>query len=259
MLKRKLGLTLFFFFTLCVSSALAIPVLQIYIHDSVYDDESESWLIDNPEFRLDVVGANELIADVKVAFAVPVNEDGTITVSKVDSGGAVITGSEFFLEETTTPETIYTQAELDDTDNLYFAMEDANFGEYYFVDYGTPKMGDGKKDVPGGGMFPSSYYQFYLGDFGLGDNVPNYEPPIDFSATKPGHIEQLFITISGYTSVSIIAYDHIVYTDGTTGKYKVNPYSHDGSFAVPEPSTFLLLGLGLLGLGAFGYRRGKEK
>jgi hypothetical protein len=56
----------------------------------------------------------------------------------------------------------------------------------YFFDYGTPAMGDGA-ELPSHGVFPTSYYEYLIGDFCIGMNKKNktdYERVYDYVPPK---------------------------------------------------------------------------
>lgn len=218
--------------------ASAIPNLQIYCPEVgvYYDSVAESWIIPYVNYELWIVGAGLAIEDVKIAFAVPSDENGSITIR--NSQGSQVVLNEGLLS------------------GISNYSDDYNKEDSFFIDSGTPLMGDGNP-VPGGGIFPSSFYQYYLGDFGLTETVQNYTPGDGFGDTALGEIMKLDIAVAGYSMASMIAYDHVI-LGKNKAKYVKTPYSHDGgSNSAPEPATMLLFGTGIVGLIGARIRRRK--
>lgn len=213
------------------SIALAVPNLQIYIPGAEYDAETETWVIYSYDYDLWVVGANLDIYDVKFAAAVPTDEDGTIDLMWLQGEwGTKGPGSTETLDE--------------DHDS--------------FVEYGTPTMGDGA-ELPPHGVFPTSYYEYYIGDFGTDQEVQNYIPGDEWGDLADGETKKFDISVSGYTWVDIVAYDHYVQANEKTHCI-FSPFSHDAASApIPEPATMLLLGTGLIGLACIGRKKFKEE
>ena len=233
--------------------SLAVPNLQIYIPGATY--VNETWVINSYNYKLWVIGANLPIYDVKFAAAVPYDGNG--------SNGSI--------------DVTWVQGERtgDPTDTL---DEDT---DYFTKGPATPTMGDGT-ELPPHGVFPTSYYEYFIGDFCFGmtkDNKEDYETVYDYVPPDPedeyeemtdeygnpaygwgyGEIKKFDISVSvpGYTWVDIVAYDHYIQANEKIHCI-FTPFSHDGASAIPEPATMLLLGSGLIGLGWIGRKKAKK-
>jgi len=113
---------------LVATPAGAVPDLQIYIEGATYDAASETWVTESPSFDLQVIGANDVISDVKLCAAlIPADTDPS-------------TGSITF-----TPIGFTAGAQIPFT-------------------FGTPLMGDGSA-LPSHGIYPAEYTVLPIGDF----------------------------------------------------------------------------------------------
>ncbi len=251
-----------------ISQAWAIPNLQIYIPGATYDISSETWIIGSYNYDLMVVGANLNIYDVKIAIAVPEGEDGNISLSWLGNSQADVNLNENVGIDYTTYWNAYSNANHTSSNHDYstYAFCKAAEGDY-------PLMGDGTP-LAGHGVFPTDFYEYYIGDFGADvEDVYNFNPPDGYSGDSyyinypddlsdldsgRGEIKAFHLEVTGYTWADIVAYDHVEKSNGKA-KYVFSPFSHDGGVTpVPEPATMLLLGSGLIGLAGFRKRFRKK-
>jgi hypothetical protein len=252
--------------------ALAVPNLQIYIEGATYDTATETWVISSYDYELWVIGAHLEVKDVKLAFAVPddKDKDGSIQVTwgtpdspdyGAGSSTVIFNDPDLVLDEddpnrlscedyrNSYDDLVDPDEAYDPDDNPYKDPDPAQYG----FGSGTPLAGDGA-EIPPHGVFPTDFYEYFIGDFGTDEIVQNYIPGDELGDTADGEIKIFDISVSGYTWVDIIAYDHVILSNNKA-KYVFTPFSHDASSAIPEPATMLLLGSGLIGLGWFGRRK----
>jgi len=233
-MKRLLGAPLFFVATLLVATtSQAIPALQIYIEGATYDNDIESWIINEHDLTLWVignVGQTGPILDVKLAAAYMSSESGSISV----------TGTSASMLADPSPAA--------DPGSPYMSAD----GEVPIMSDGSPLPSHG---TYGAGV---SFMQWSLGDFTLTDSaVGDFTGGFPASFPQTGQINAYDISIS--SGISVVRFDVFNHVEGKTGAL-FGPFSHGGvSAPVPEPGTFALLGLGLAGAGLASLRRRTRK
>lgn len=243
----------FFISVLLATSAWAIPALQIYIPGADYIDET--WVITSYDYDLYVVGAPKkedgYVYDVKIALAVPLGEEGSITITwetpNLPDYGSTDVDGDYQL----------TLSESDGMDyDAYresYMNQDPDPSTYGWAENSTPLMGDGSP-LPSHGVFPTDFYEYFVGDLGRNETIYNYIPGDEWMDEAPGQTKIFHVSVQGYTWVDIVAYDHVILSENKA-RYVFSPFSHDGASTVPEPATMLLLGTGMIGLALGRYRR----
>jgi len=211
----------------------AVPTLQLYSPDAVYDTDTETWVIPgtNP-FELWVIGALspdwvDVIEDVMLYISVPTAyylPGGSVSIQGLPSAPPV-------------PDPI---PDVDETR----PPPDPIFG--------TPP------DLPPHGIFPTYFWTVSLPDLMVataGETILDYQP--DQTGVATGDIQKYEISYSGFALLAEIHFDLTgLAVDTAHQQFRFAPFSHDlSAHAVPEPGTLLLLLTGVAGVACRWRRR----
>ena len=228
-----------FSFLIIVSSALAVPDLQLFIDGATYDWETETWrLASAGSIDLYVISANYEYTDVIVSMALT-------GFSELNPPGSGISVSGF-------------------------GGPDIDEWRYGFGPIATIEEWNSNEDLPRHGVFPAWFAEAHTGPYNFDDFVGDVQPDegtqlgywnpatnTGGNPVHPGHIEHFSLNINAPVGTGVF-FD--AYTLDGTAIDKFAPFSHNaGTTIVPEPGTIILMGSGLMGIGFGAFRRRKKK
>ncbi|MCK4375157.1 MAG: choice-of-anchor N protein [Candidatus Brocadiae bacterium] len=233
------------------SAALGVPTLQLFPPDGVYNTETESWETIGSPFELWVVGAKtpdlvHRIEQVTLFIAVPNSvwdPSATVTVTTI------------------------TDNPLDNNPlapaSLTLTKDDLATGDQP----STPDELSYFQNFPDHGIYPARFWAVDLSQFLYPDTSPSFldvenagETVMDYipggTGVDQGDIQYFEISFSPINFFFALHFDLIGFATNTWTKWKFAPFSHDADAGgIPEPTTAVLLAVGVVGLAARRFRR----
>lgn len=216
-----------------IPTAGAVPLLQLYVEGSTYDEATESWVVEytGDPIRVWVIGnisgpgGQGTIYDTKLAIAYESPQGGIAPVFTLD--GSTTGGYGGFTDPSEAADPVYLQTVTDGS---------------------TPILHDGSS-LPTHGVYGEGidWQEFALGDLDTADS-----PIADFYGAFPGagqvdgaQINVYEIAISG--DVDWIHFDLYNHTDSRTRVFA--PFSHNAETGTETPEPAAMVGLLTLGIG----------
>lgn len=210
---------------LCAGPVFAVPTLQLDISDGVYDTASQSVFSTNKEFTL---------------------------YALLDPGALASTG-DFYISAAITPKV------SGSSDLGTFRFAGASYNVTDDMNFGTPSLGG--VSLPEHGIFDTYYKQFAFSFVPELTSVKyNVEDsPGGFAGGDALYYRAFSVDVTGLAEGYELHFD--LYGVGDNGKFIKAPFSHDaqsGGIPVPEPSTLLLFGAGMVGVSVYYRKRGNR-
>lgn len=227
-------------------AAFAVPAFQVYIEDAYADtigQDEDTWFTHNRCFDLIVAGAYGPdtidLAEVTLVVSVPKDETGSIFISSGGSGAALLAEKTLSLSGS-----LYNPDSDADLDLLTNQPGNDGYGNKGFL----PEGFNANNHHP----FKESVSNFVLYSMGDFENITNAVS--HFGTGEPiepdvadGQEKGFMVNISGFTYAhfDVYGYEQAAKSNGKIQtSWRMNPGSADATYLVPEPVSFLLLGVG---------------